>query len=276
MPKDNAKIIKISGLSLVLREKDKIIPSTFNRFFYKKQNIPDNSWHLESIDQGIKRPKDIILPETLDVRKLLKPQSYFNKNTFINIKAKRIKHLYSDKYEKNNKYYDTKLFSFCYSQMLASENGLLLHGSAVIKGNSAYLFFAPSGGGKTTAAKLSRRSKVLGDDVVALKKCGRSYYVYSTPWNHKDFTRNSSISAKVDKVFFLKKSKNISFKPIKKEDAFIKLLTQQIHFFIYTKRPILDKLFFTASGFIKNTETYEMKFRKDKSFWNKLNKEVLR
>jgi hypothetical protein len=166
------------------------------------------------------------------------------------------------------KEFNDKLLSYVYSQMIAMNRGLLLHATAVLKGKKAFLFFGPSGGGKSTVAALSRDHEVIGDDVVAARKCGAAFYAFSTPWRQSGFVRtHTRAKGKVRAVFFLKKSKRIRFEPLSKEEALARIVSRHIHFFTYTEMPLAGKVFDTAVEFVKSFPAYEMEFVKDKSFW---------
>jgi hypothetical protein len=69
--------------------------------------------------------------------------------------------------------------------LLAFESGgLLFHSAGVLRRGQAYLFFGPSGTGKTTVSRSVAASKVLNDDLVLLLPDKRDWTVYATPfWN---------------------------------------------------------------------------------------------
>lgn len=52
--------------------------------------------------------------------------------------------------------------------ILVEHDGLLLHGAGVLVGDSAHVYFGPSGVGKTTVARSVPRADVLSDEIVAL------------------------------------------------------------------------------------------------------------
>jgi hypothetical protein len=70
-----------------------------------------------------------------------------------------------------------------YSFIVMQRGGIPLHSSAVYKDNrGAMVFFSPSGGGKTTIAKLmSSQWTVLNDEFNILMPETNGYIVYSTP-----------------------------------------------------------------------------------------------
>lgn len=201
---------------------------------------------------------------------------YFSDPVEINLKKRKINHFYVKENATDEiAGVDSRLITFAYSQILASLQGILLHGACVIKGNEAFLFLAKGGGGKSTVAKLSKKYCVLGDDVIAVRQVNGKFLAFSTPWKQKKFIRpQSNLKAKIKAVFFLKKANYISFKPLRPEEALVKLLSQQIHFFLYTEKPLAEKIFFTAANLFKAIPAYEMHFRKNDNFWPMLEKTI--
>ena len=77
-----------------------------------------------------------------------------------------------------------------YLQLL-KHRGLVLHASAVVLDERAYLFTAPSGTGKSTHTQLwlrlfGERAEILNDDKPALRKVDGTWYAYGTPWSGKN------------------------------------------------------------------------------------------
>ncbi len=54
------------------------------------------------------------------------------------------------------------------ASFILRRGGLLLHGSGVVRDGRAYIFFGPSGAGKTTVTRLSPRDLVLSDDLTLI------------------------------------------------------------------------------------------------------------
>ena len=192
--------------------------------------------------------------------------------------SQNIRHINEISYEypaANASLYDGKLISYAYSQLLALNSGMLLHAAAVIKDKKAFIFFGIGGAGKSTIAGLSKRYKVLGDDIIAVRKKSGHYYAFSTPWRQAPSIRSGRhANGRIRAIFFIKKSDRISFKLLQREHALMRILSSHIHFLTYTKRPLTDKIFFTAADFTKRIPAYEMEFEKTRDFWRKLVKEI--
>lgn len=70
-------------------------------------------------------------------------------------------------------------------------DGMMLHSSAVIVDDRAYLFTADSGTGKSTHTALwlkcfGNRAKILNDDKPAIRFENDRWYAYGTPWSGKN------------------------------------------------------------------------------------------
>ncbi|MBR0466885.1 MAG: hypothetical protein IJJ40_05275 [Clostridia bacterium] len=114
----------------------------------------------------------------------------------------------------------TKLIAF---------NTFLMHGSAVAVDNSAYLFTAPSGTGKTTHTNLWLHNiegayVVNGDKpLISVKENG--VFVNGTPWSGKE-GMNKNVSVPLKAICVLKRGKENSIKEVSFLDAYTTLLNQ--------------------------------------------------
>ena len=86
-------------------------------------------------------------------------------------------------------------------------DSLMLHSSAVVVGEYAYLFSGPSGMGKSTHTQgylrtFGRDAVIINDDKPTLRRQGQTWYAYGTPWCGKDGI-NRNLSAPVAGICFL-------------------------------------------------------------------------
>lgn len=65
---------------------------------------------------------------------------------------------------------------------------MVVHGAGIIVGGSGYVFFGPSGIGKTTISRLwvKRGAKLLNDDRVAVYNTGHEWRIAGTPWHGEE------------------------------------------------------------------------------------------
>jgi hypothetical protein len=168
------------------------------------------------------------------------------------------------------------LYSFdaCVRVVLAScimrKNGLLLHSSAVVRGNSAFVFSGPSGSGKTTIARLSKARKILNDEIVALRiDHGKKVFVQGTPfWGQMGTGPFSKKSYPVRNIFFLKKSLVLSALPVVPAVAVRKLL-RCVCLFSRDPDELLTALE-TCIRIVSLTDCRELRFPKQQLDWKKL------
>lgn len=115
---------------------------------------------------------------------------------------------------------------------LIKHHGLMLHSSAVVVDNEAYLFSAPSGTGKSTHTshwlkRFSPNAYIINDDKPAIRIFDDGIYVYGTPWSGKnDLSRNVKVPLKG--ICFLERGPKNEIAPLKSIDAIQSLLSQTV------------------------------------------------
>ena len=69
-----------------------------------------------------------------------------------------------------------------YAHLFVQRDGFLLHSAGLVRDGRAYLFFGPSGVGKTTVTALSPDATVLSDDLTLVLRDGETYGACSVPF----------------------------------------------------------------------------------------------
>ena len=62
--------------------------------------------------------------------------------------------------------------------------GFLFHAAGILRDGCAFVFFGPSGIGKTTISRMSGKGTVLNDDLILLLPVDEHWYAYSTPFSN--------------------------------------------------------------------------------------------
>lgn len=93
------------------------------------------------------------------------------------------------------------------AMFLLDRGGFLLHASAALERDEAWVFCGPSGAGKTTVARLAGARPVLSDETVAVMGDGDRYAAASTPFFGEGGPVMATLNrrAPIRAVFFLKK-----------------------------------------------------------------------
>ena len=112
-------------------------------------------------------------------------------------------------------------------------DGMLLHSSAVVLDNKAYLFSANSGTGKSTHTELwlnyfgKDRALILNDDKPVIKYVEGKFFAYGSPWSGKtDFNLNMKVP--IGGIIFLERSPDNWIKRIDAKEALPLILNQTI------------------------------------------------
>lgn len=117
-----------------------------------------------------------------------------------------------------------------YYEMLITHDGMMLHASAVVVDNRAFLFSAPSGTGKSTHTSLwlklfGERAYILNDDKPAIRIMDGCAYAYGTPFSGKyDISENRRVP--IAGVAFIERSETNSIERMPSARAVFSLLNQ--------------------------------------------------
>lgn len=116
-----------------------------------------------------------------------------------------------------------------YNQLL-NYDGFMLHASAVVIDEKAYLFTANSGTGKSTHTELwlkhfGDRAYILNDDKPALRLMEGKWYAFGTPWSGKyDISVNTGVE--LAGIAVVKRAEKNTIEPYTGTSAVIDIFTQ--------------------------------------------------
>lgn len=118
-----------------------------------------------------------------------------------------------------------------YHQLL-NHGGMLLHSSAVVVDDKAYLFTAPRKTGKSTHVQLwldtfGDRAQILNDDKPALRMVDGIWYAYGTPWSGKA-GKNTNLRVPVAGIAVVERGEQNEIAPYAGPDAIRFLMEQTV------------------------------------------------
>lgn len=180
-------------------------------------------------------------------------------NEIISVTDTEIKAENTENLNFKNDYLETLAVYRKICEKLVEDNIILFHCSAIMINNSAILFTAPSGTGKSTHTRMwqecfGERVTVINDDKPLIKINDIEAVIYGTPWCGKHGIETNT-SAKIKAVVILEQSEVNSIKPISFFDAYPTILNQ-------TYRPNdadkMRKVLSMINGFIKNVTIYKL------------------
>jgi len=147
-------------------------------------------------------------------------------------------------------------------RLLSKNKGFILHASASIVNGKAYLFLAPSGGGKTTVIRLlSRKFPPLANDSVVIRQEEKKYFVYQTPLLEvfKPKIKNTVKAYPLGKLFLLQKAKYAKVTALKKTNDLIRTVFPQIR----SSNKISREQLTLFLKFMENYTFFQLNFEKN-------------
>ena len=151
------------------------------------------------------------------------------------------------------------------SWALLCRDGFLLHAASATRDGRAYVFAGKSGAGKSTVASLSRRDRVLTDEISLLRRENGVWRAYGTPFWGEFRADGSNTSAPVAGIFLLVKADRNRIRPLRRAEL-LRALLQNVLFF---SRKLEDqkRLLEIAGGASEEIPGFTLEFRKERKFW---------
>ena len=149
--------------------------------------------------------------------------------------------------------------------LLIPQGGIIIHAAAAKIGEEAYLFPAPSGGGKSTWSELMKDRPewtILGEDKVIVRKVGDTYQVFGTPWNPRPEYRAAD-HAPLRGIYFLQHDRKNRFLEVGEADTARKLL--QAASLPFQERNEVDEALTIIEEIAQTIPAYQFGFRPDRS-----------
>lgn len=144
-------------------------------------------------------------------------------------------------------------------RQLIDFNGFMLHSSAVVLEDKAYLFSADSGVGKSTHTALWRQcfpeAYILNDDKPAIRLLEGKFFVYGTPWSGKT-EQNENRKVELGGICFLHRSSQNEISPMETKKAIENLLMQTVR--LGLKEPEFTKIYAVWDRLLSEYQIYDL------------------
>lgn len=156
------------------------------------------------------------------------------------------------------------------SAELATRDGLLVHGSAVVLSGKSHVFLGLSGAGKSTAGRLAG-GPLFADDGLILRRVRGAFRAFATPFcqqkESEAWLEGIALgSAPIRGLHFLDQAKEHALSPVPGPEAALMILQHYIHYYrLLPDRPA-ENAFCTACALVKEHPVQTLHFRKDPGF----------
>ncbi|OGF62384.1 MAG: hypothetical protein A2Y62_17195 [Candidatus Fischerbacteria bacterium RBG_13_37_8] len=144
--------------------------------------------------------------------------------------------------------------------------GLMMHGASIVRDQKAYIFFGPSGAGKTTISRLSEHLKIISDEYSMISKINSSYFVFRPP-QKKSITRldNWQEGFPLAGIYRLIQSNERFIEKIPKALMISEILANLL--FAHAYNVLGLHAVANAAAILGTTENGMLHFKKDQFFW---------
>lgn len=154
-----------------------------------------------------------------------------------------------------------------YAWLCFRQGGLLLHAAGVIRDGCGYVFFGPSGAGKTTTTRLSEGlAQVLSDDLVIIRRRDGRYVLYGVPFRGERVEApRLNAQAPLAGLFRLRKDQRHAVVPLSGAEGVAELMAAAP--FVVADRAAAAELMNVCSALMAAVPVRALHFRRDDGFW---------
>lgn len=147
--------------------------------------------------------------------------------------------------------------TYFYTRLIMYE-GIMLHSSAVVYEDKAYLFSAPSGTGKSTHTKLwtevFKDAYILNDDKPAIRIIDGKMYAYGTPFSGKT-DLNVNERKPIQGICFIERSEDNWIKKASRKDAISFFYRETVR---TSDKDLLNRAFNIVEKIVEEVKIYRM------------------
>lgn len=164
----------------------------------------------------------------------------------------------------------------CLAVYLNDIKGNVIHSSAIAEKNHGFLFSGKSKSGKTTVIRTCPETTTLGDDLNFIFKKGTKFFVQMFPLIAmvSNINRQKAKAFELKAVLFLKKSKKIKLKKLKKPQAINKMLENDIQGTFNFQKIKTKERILLYNEMLSGIPVFILYFPLEKNLWKKLKPEL--
>jgi hypothetical protein len=154
-----------------------------------------------------------------------------------------------------------------YAWLCLKHDALLLHAAGIVRCGLGYVFFGPSGAGKTTASLLAAEtSDVVSDDLVVLRCNKRDCRLFGVPFKGEfsDAPR-VNMQAPLRGMYRLRQDTSHFLEPLSHGMAVAELVASSP--FVVRELSLSDTLIAMCDRLAKMVSVQDLHFRRDDEFW---------
>jgi len=166
-------------------------------------------------------------------------------------------------------------FEIALMPILGKNRGFILHASSLVRDNLGYIFTGQEDSGKTTVRKLFPELVCLGDDTAILRKVGKQFFLFSSPFYQRDYKPCAGYKAPVASLFVLAKKADFNRVELLVFPENLRAVLSNAYI-SETKNNIQEKELLSKNcyEFCLKTKIFALSFKKDRSFWPLLERAV--
>jgi hypothetical protein len=154
-----------------------------------------------------------------------------------------------------------------YAWLCVTNDALLLHSAGVIRDGLGYVFFGPSGAGKTTTSRLaSKTAHVVSDDLVIIHCDENGCTLHGVPFKGElSEAPRANQQAPLKGLYRLRQDTSHFLEPISHIKAVADLVAASP--FIVREKRLSDQLMKVCSKIAQCVPVQELHFKRDVGFW---------
>lgn len=154
-----------------------------------------------------------------------------------------------------------------FAWLCVTNDALLLHSAGVIRDGLGYVFFGPSGAGKTTTSRLaSKTAHVVSDDLVIIRCSEGGCTLHGVPFKGElSEAPRANQQAPLKGLYRLRQDTSHYLEPIPHVRAVADLVAASP--FIVREKQLSDQLMKVCSKIVQCVPVQQLHFKRDDGFW---------